>query len=200
MQTGLFYNQPQVLDLPHADICYYENFIADESAVYQRLLNDLQWQQDTIQMYGKPVLIPRMNAWYGDKGAAYSYSGLKLDPIPWTDSLLTLKQAVEQLLNIRFNSVLANYYRDGTDSVAWHSDDEPELGVNPIIASLSFGASRRFSLRQRKQPTAPVHIDLDGGSLLVMAGETQQYWHHQVPKTRKPVAGRINLTFRTIKS
>ncbi|ARN75836.1 alpha-ketoglutarate-dependent dioxygenase AlkB family protein [Oceanicoccus sagamiensis] len=198
MQAGLFSSTPQVFDLPQADISYYEDFIADEAQVYQQLLADLQWHQDTIQMYGKPVLIPRMNAWYGDKEAAYSYSGLKLTPIPWTESLLLLKQTVEQQLNRRFNSVLANYYRDGADSVAWHSDDEAELGLNPVIASLSFGATRRFSLRRKKQQQAPIHIDLHGGSLLVMAGQTQQYWHHQIAKTTKPVAGRINLTFRSI--
>lgn len=198
MQAGLFSSIPQVLDLPDAEISYYEDFIADESVIYQQLLKDLQWRQDTIQMYGKPVLIPRMNAWYGDKDAAYGYSGLSLTPIPWADSLLVLKQMVEQQLNTRFNSVLANYYRDGADSVGWHSDDEAELGHNPIIASLSFGATRRFSLRQRQQQTAPVHIDLQGGSLLVMAGATQQYWHHQIAKTAKPVAGRINLTFRRV--
>ena len=198
MQTGLFSSIPQVLDLPHAEISYYENFIADQTVVYQQLLNDLQWRQDTIRMYGKPVLIPRMNAWYGDNDAVYSYSGLSLSPIPWVDSLLVLKQLLEQQLNTPFNSVLANYYRDGADSVAWHSDDEAELGDNPIIASLSFGATRRFSLRQRQQQSAPVHINLQGGSLLVMAGETQQYWQHQIAKTAKPVAGRINLTFRRI--
>ncbi len=198
MQAGLFSSTAQMLDLPHAQISYHEDFIADESQIYQQLLADLQWKQDTIQMYGKPVLIPRMNAWYGDEGAGYSYSGLDLSPIAWTDSLLRLKQRVEQQLDIRFNSVLANYYRDGADSVSWHSDDEAELGVNPVIASLSFGATRRFSLRPRKQQTTPVHLDLKGGSLLVMAGETQQHWHHQIPKTSKPVAGRINLTFRRI--
>ncbi|WP_339339054.1 alpha-ketoglutarate-dependent dioxygenase AlkB [uncultured Oceanicoccus sp.] len=200
MQAGLFSSIPQVLDLPQADISYYQNFIADHSVIYHQLLNDLQWRQDTLRMYGKSVLIPRMNAWYGDKGAAYTYSGLNMSPIPWTDSLLALKQQVEQQLNTRFNSVLANYYRDGADSVAWHSDDEAELGHQPIIASLSFGATRRFSLRQRQQQTTPVHIDLEGGSLLVMAGSTQQYWHHQIPKTAKPVAGRINLTFRRVTS
>jgi len=200
VQAGLFSSIPQVLDLPQADISYYQNFIADHSVIYHQLLNDLQWRQDTLRMYGKSVLIPRMNAWYGDKGAAYTYSGLNMSPIPWTDSLLALKQQVEQQLNTRFNSVLANYYRDGADSVAWHSDDEAELGHQPIIASLSFGATRRFSLRQRQQQTTPVHIDLEGGSLLVMAGSTQQYWHHQIPKTAKPVAGRINLTFRRVTS
>ncbi len=150
-------------------------------------------------MYGKAVPIPRMNVWYGDAGSAYSYSGLDLSPIPWTPLLLRLKNQLEDFLNTRFNSVLANHYRDGNDGVAWHSDDEPELGATPLIASLSLGATRRFSLRSRIDSTEPPsHSELAGGSLLVMAGETQRCWQHQIPKTKKPVAGRINLTYRTV--
>ena len=199
VQSSLFSSIPQVFDLSGADICYYEDFIDNQQAVYQALLEQLSWSQDTIQMYGKPVLIPRLNAWYGDKTASYSYSGLDLSPLKWTQDLLTLKDKVEDFLAARFNSVLANHYRDGDDSVAWHSDDEKELGGQPLIASLSFGANRRFSLRSRVNKQQPaVHIDLAGGSLLVMAGDTQRYWQHQLAKTTKPVAGRINLTFRTI--
>jgi alkylated DNA repair dioxygenase AlkB len=199
MQSSFFSATPQVFKLPDAEICYYEDFIDNQQATYERLLKQLKWSQDTIQMYGKPVLIPRMNAWYGDETASYSYSGLALSPLEWTQELVSLKVKLETFLAARFNSVLANHYRSGGDSVAWHSDDEKELGTKPLIASLSFGANRRFSLRHRlDKDKAAVHIDLVGGSLLVMSGDTQRYWQHQLAKTTKPVAGRINLTFRTI--
>lgn len=202
-QDSLFASSPQCLDLPQADVRYYPHFIEDEGRYFKRLKSELQWHQDTLQMYGKPVLIPRLNAWYGDAGAAYSYSGLDLTPLPWTDTLSQLKSQLEQSLAadfgaVTFNSVLANLYRDGRDSVSWHSDDEPELGAQPLIASLSFGATRRFSLRLRGRKDRPTHIDLGAGSLLVMAGTTQRYWHHQLPKTNSAVAERINLTFRSI--
>ncbi len=205
MQSDLFLSAPLSLDLPDAEITYYPDFIQGQSHYYQTLINDINWQQDTLGLYGRQVLIPRLNAWYGESDADYSYSGLDLTPLPWTKTLLVLKSAVEQQLRARFNSVLANYYRDGADSVAWHSDDEPELGEQPLIASLSFGATRRFSLRSRfslcnnnEAKPSPKHLDLAGGSLLVMGGTTQRYWQHQIPKTRRAVAGRINLTFRTI--
>ena len=199
MQAGLFSPQPIALNLADADVLYYPHFIAQPEHFYQRLKDELAWQQDSIQMYGRWVPVPRLNVWYGDANAAYSYSGLTLVPKPWTSTLLTLKHQLRQQLNIPFNSVLANWYRDGNDSVAWHSDDEPELGTDPIIASLSFGATRRFSLRQRKNKQArPYHLELEAGSLLVMAGTTQRYWQHQLAKSKHCQAGRINLTFRNI--
>lgn len=199
MQQNLFTQEPAALDLPDADVRYYPNFIENSSVIYQTLLEEINWQQDTIQMAGRPVLIPRMNAWYGDKNAHYGYSGLKLAPQPWTPGLSSLKALVENFLQQNFNSVLANYYRDANDSVAWHADDEPELGAKPIIASLSFGATRRFSLRKKTAGgAAPIHIELASGSLLVMAGDTQEFWHHQLAKSIQPVAGRINLTYRFI--
>lgn len=199
MQAGLFTPQPITLALADADVVYYPDFIDQPEVIYQCLKDELTWQQDSIQMYGRSVPIPRLNAWYGDAGAAYSYSGIALAPKPWSSTLIALKAELQQLLKIGFNSVLANWYRNGNDSVAWHSDDEPELGVNPVIASLSFGATRRFSLRHRNnKQIKPVHIDLEAGSLLVMAGTTQRYWQHQLTKTKSCQAGRINLTFRTI--
>jgi alkylated DNA repair dioxygenase AlkB len=199
MQQNLFTEEPAALDLPDADVRYYPDFIENSSVIYHALLEEITWQQDTIQMYGRPVLIPRMNAWYGDAEAHYGYSGLKLTPHSWTPSLLSLKVLVEEFLQQNFNSVLANYYRDANDSVAWHADDEPELGLKPVIASLSFGATRRFSLRRKSAGrAAPVHIELAPGSLLVMAGDTQKFWHHQLAKNNQPVAGRINLTYRLI--
>ena len=199
MQQNLFTEQPLILDLPDADVRYYPGFIDNSAVNYRALVDEISWQQDTINMYGRSVLIPRMNAWYGDANAHYGYSGLKLAPQPWTPGLLLLKTKIEKFLQTEFNSVLANYYRDANDSVAWHADDEPELGAQPVIASLSFGATRRFSLRRKlASGVAPFHIELASGSLLVMAGDTQKFWHHQVAKIKQPVAGRINLTYRFI--
>jgi alkylated DNA repair dioxygenase AlkB len=146
-------------------------------------------------------LQPRLTAWYGDATARYSYSGLDLTPQPWTPALLALRTQVEQATGVTFNSVLLNLYRTGQDSMGWHADDEPELGPEPVIASISLGATRRFRLRPRHSqqlPHAPLGLDLPSGSLLVMRGTTQQHWQHAVPKTARPVGPRLNLTFRTI--
>lgn len=188
------------IDLVDAELYYHRDFIAQPQRCYQRLLEEVQWRQDTIMMYGRPVKIPRLNAWYGDADADYSYSGLQLAPLPWTPTLQSIREAVEAHLNQRFNSVLANLYRDGNDSVAWHSDDEPELGPAPLIASVSLGEARTFQLRHRRNKALGIHrMVLQPGSLLVMRGETQRFWHHQVPKQRAVTAGRINLTFRRIR-
>lgn len=177
------------------------DFLTEESAshYFSIFKQELQWEQSMIQVYGRRVPIPRLNAWYGDPDAGYQYSGTRLEPRSWTANLLALKQRVEKLTKHRFNSVLANLYRDGKDGVAWHSDDERELGENPVIASVSLGAVRRFMLKHRyDREESGIELMLPHGSLLVMAGETQRYWLHQVPKTAKAVGPRINLTFRTI--
>jgi alkylated DNA repair dioxygenase AlkB len=191
--------EPQRIALAGAELTYYPNFISQQQALFEQLVAELCWEQSEITMYGKPVKIPRLNAWYGDSGASYSYSGLKLQPLSWTQSLAALREALQQLLNTPFNSVLANYYRNGHDSVAWHSDDEPELGRAPTIASISLGCSRRFAFKARtpKAKTA-LTVELEGGSLLVMAGDTQHNYYHQIPKSSKVNEGRINLTFRQI--
>ncbi len=172
------------------------------SEVARRLFLELreqtQWSQDEIVMGGRRVLIPRLQAWYGDAG--YCYSGLKMTPLAWTAVLLELKHTVEVLAEARFNSVLLNLYRDGNDSVGWHSDDEVELGGAPIIASVSLGASRNFSLRQKKPGAGRLKLRLNSGDLLLMSGQLQHNWQHQLPKTQLPVGERINLTFRLIKS
>jgi len=199
MQSSLFNAQPLILDLPGAELAYYPDFIAEHESCYQQLQETISWQQDQIQMYGRRIAIPRLNAWYGDEGMNYSYSGIALTARPWTPALMKIKQQLQDKLAIAFNSVLLNYYRDGNDSVSWHADDEPELGPQPLIASLSLGATRRFSLRHKSDRKLPVqHIDLEAGSLLVMAGDTQRNWHHQIAKTRRSIGGRINLTFRSI--
>lgn len=152
-------------------------------------------------MFGKWIDQPRLTAWYADPGLSYTYSGLEWEPMEWNDILLDLKSIVENYAQYSFNSVLLNLYRDGKDSMGWHSDDEPELGKNPVIASLSFGQSRMFHLKHRfDKSTEKVRMELVNGSLLVMRGTTQHFWHHQIPKSKRPLQTRINLTFRQIQT
>lgn len=166
---------------------------------FQRLYNDVPWERRTVKVFGREVEQPRLVAWFGDAGKPYRYSGLLLQPIPWTEPLLNLRGICEELAGARFNSVLANLYRDGQDSVSWHSDDEPELGLRPVIASLSLGEPRRFDLRHRETGET-VKAELPPGSVLVMSGATQQDWKHQVAKSARAHGMRINLTFRRIQS
>lgn len=154
------------------------------------------WRQEIARVMGRAVPLPRLTAWYGEAG--YVYSGIRHEPRPWTPTLLDLKAIAEVLAGQSFNSVLLNLYRDGRDSVSWHADDEPGLGPEPVIASLSLGASRRFLLRHRRT-RARVEVVLDHGSCLVMGGAIQRHWQHQVPKTARPVGPRINLTFRRMR-
>ena len=161
------------------------------------LLAELAWQQEWIVIAGKRVLVPRRVCWYGDEGAVYRYSGVDHQPLRWTPGLLELKERVERFLGVVFNSVLCNHYRDGADSMGWHADKEKELGRDPVIASLSLGATRRFLLRHNKTKAA-VALDLDSGSLLVMQGALQHHWRHCVPKDPHCLEPRINLTFRRI--
>jgi len=143
--------------------------------------------------------VPRLLAWYGDPEARYRYSGLEHQPLPWTPLLAEIRTRVQEACGRPFNAVLLNYYRDGNDSMGWHSDDEPELGRDPLIASLNLGGTRRFDLRRKGTTRIGHSLELGDGSLLVMGGQTQHHWQHQVAKTRKPVAPRINLTFRLIR-
>ena len=185
------------LDIPDGKLYWAPEFISDldSEAYFRQLSAELNWQQETIRMFGRDILQPRLQAWYGE--AVYTYSGLTMNPAPWTPSLLAIKTACEQVCDRSFNSVLANLYRDGQDYMGWHQDNEAELGLQPVIASVSFGEERRFVLthlesRQKKE------FNLKSGSLLVMAGTTQQFWSHSVPKTQRPKSPRINLTYRTI--
>jgi len=166
--------------------------------LFERLHKEIPWAQRDVVVYGKRYPQPRLVAWFGDRGASYTYSRLTLEPLPWTESLTHIKRQVEQLAGTRFNSVLANLYRNGQDTNGWHSDDEPELGTNPIIASVSLGAVRRFDLRH-KHSKATIRCDLPSGSLLIMAGNTQSQWQHQLPRTKKVDRPRINLTFRSVR-
>lgn len=191
----------ETLNLPNSEIDLYHQFF-NESTSYQlleTLKQEINWQQEYIKIYGKENPVPRLTAWHGDEGYAYTYSGIRMEPAPWTETLLFIKQQIEPIAKVKFNSVLLNFYRDGKDGVAWHSDDEPELGNYPVIASVSFGGTRKFSLKLKDKTRSEKHdILLSNGDLLLMKGETQKYWYHQIPKTKKTVFPRINLTFRVI--
>ncbi|WP_204102867.1 MULTISPECIES: alpha-ketoglutarate-dependent dioxygenase AlkB [Spirulina sp. CCY15215] len=195
------YLQKKVVIDIDGQVILYPNFFSIEESdrFFSDLYDCIKWKQDTIKIFGKKMFLPRLTAWYGDEGQSYTYSGIEQHPDPWIPQLKSIKSKVEDISEVNFNSVLLNLYRTGKDSVSWHSDDEPELGTNPIIASVSFGATRRFSLKHKISKDRKVHIDLESGSLLLMKGETQHCWQHQIPKTSKSVKPRINLTFRVIK-
>ena len=172
----------------------------ETGTLMQVLLDETPWQQETITLWGKQHLQPRLSAWYGDAGSSYSYSGVVLEPHPWTPTLLRIKTDVEDATGSHFNSVLLNLYRDENDSVGWHSDAEAELGKCPAIASLTLGETRTFRLRHKsRKDLKPLLLELTDGSLLLMAGKTQHCWQHAVMKERSPCGPRINLTFRTIR-
>jgi len=175
------------------------NLGRNADALLRQLIAEIPWRQDNIVVWGKMYSQPRLVAWYGDRGSDYTYSGIKLTPRPWTDLLLDIKRRVEAVSATAFNSVLLNYYRDNRDSMGFHSDDEPELGARPIIASLSFGEERMFIMKHKvKKLAKPVRLRLESGSLLLMKGETQRYWKHGIAKESRPCGPRINLTFRRI--
>jgi alkylated DNA repair dioxygenase AlkB len=190
----------QHLAIPDGEVVLYLGVFkgAQHDLLFQTLLTDTHWQQHLITLYGRTVATPRLSAWYGDSDAVYSYSGLRLEPLPWIAPLREIKTVVEDLAVTCFNSVLLNLYRDGQDSMGWHSDDEPELGHNPIIVSVSLGAVRRFVLQHKKERLR-IPLDLPAGSVLIMRGATQHHWRHSLPKTRRPVGSRVNLTFRIIR-
>ena len=174
----------------------FESRLADRW--FSVLHSDIAWKEEHIVIFGEHRKVPRLVAWYGDPGASYVYSGVRHEPLPWIPPLEEIRERVERLTGHAFNSVLANLYRDGNDGMGWHADDEAELGRDPVIASVSLGATRRFRMRHRRLRDLTVDLDLEHGSLLVMAGATQHHWVHAVPKTRRPVGERINLTFRRI--
>ncbi len=197
--TTLF--EPSANLLPFdGDVRYYPGlFSASESdGLFRRLEQDINWKQEPIKLFGKEVMQPRLTAWYGDAGKSYRYSGITMQPQAWNDTLLLLKERAETLAGRSFNSALLNLYRDGLDSMGWHRDNEKELGPEPVIASLSFGATRIFKLKHMHDKKAVLPIRLEAGSLLLMQGETQQAWLHALPKTTAVKGPRINITFRMI--
>ena len=202
MQQPIEFGNSKFIELSDADLDYHHEFFPFNQAnkLFKNLQKKIEWTQNRIRFYGKESLVPRLEAWYGDPGKSYAYSGIHMDPKPWTDELLFIKKAIEPIAGVTFNSVLINYYRDGTDRVAWHSDDEKELGKNPVIGSVSLGAERKFKLRHKKYKTNGLKHDimLNHGSFLLMKGSTQHHWMHEIPRTAKPIGPRINLTFRII--
>lgn len=187
-------------NIPNGEYRFWPSLFKGQKALqlFEALKTNIDWKQESMKMYGKELKFPRLTAWYGDQDKPYSFSGITLNPHLWTEELLVIKKVIEPLAGVEFNSVLLNLYRDGTDSISWHTDAEKELGQNPIIASVNFGAERTFQLRHRESKER-IDIELSHGSLLIMEGALQHFWQHQVPKTKKPKDTRINLTFRVIK-
>jgi alkylated DNA repair dioxygenase AlkB len=189
--------------LPRAEICLWPAFLGGAAAdrLMLQLRQELPWRRDRVQVFGRAHPIPRLHSWHGDGGARYRWSGLTQAPQAWTPALTELRDQLEAHLDCRFNSVLANLYRDGRDHMGWHADNEPELGPAPVIASISVGAERDFMLRYRGpgEPVDTSRIALPHGSLLVMQGSTQQYWQHSLPRRLRVAEPRINLTFRNVR-
>ncbi len=190
-------DNPEVVINQDGLVTHWKCFLTSPLSTFQTLLDTIPWESHELMMFGKSIPQPRLTAWYGDNEEPYTYSGLTLQPHKWTEELLVIKKRCEEVAGIRFNSMLANHYRDGSDSVSWHSDDEPELGRNPTIASISLGAERRFDLRH-KETKETVKLNLSSGSLVLMSGECQHNWIHQIAKTKRVSEPRINLTFRVI--
>ena len=216
-------NQGWNIEVPHGRLFYAERFFPEDvsdrfldfvqssergnasdsrSGIEDVITNppamNIRWKQQSLKMFGRQIDLPRLTAWYGDVGASYSYSGIESEPEPWNDALLYLKRKIESCTENSFNSVLLNWYRDGEDHLSWHSDDEPELGKNPVIASASFGAPRDFLLRRINNRKQKLIIPLVHGSLLVMSGALQHHWEHSIPKRKRIDSPRFNLTFRNV--
>jgi DNA-N1-methyladenine dioxygenase (EC 1.14.11.-) len=186
--------------LPDAELHYYPQFLDSEEAwlLLRRLQQQVEWRQDRVRLFGREHPIPRLQAFYSDPGIHYTYSRLRLAGQAWLPVLLPLKQRLESLCQQRFNALLLNFYRDGQDAMGWHADDEPELGPDPLIASVSLGAERRFRLRHNRRRDSHTLV-LAHGSLLLMGGPTQHHWQHCLPRSRRCCEPRINLTFRLIR-
>ena len=187
------------LPMLDADVKFwrYVDLGRDSDRLLQQLIGDGVWRQEKITVYGKPYLQPRLSAWHGD--LAYSYSGIRLEPLPWTPTLLDIRRRVESLVEHDFNSVLLNYYRDQKDRMGMHSDDEPELGQQPVIASLSLGETRTLLFRHRsRKDLKTIKLALPHASLLLMRGDTQQHWRHGIDAEKHACGARINLTFRSV--
>ena len=190
----------QSIPLTGADIAFDPGWLpaAQADVLFESLLREVPWEVHRIRMFGRTVDSPRLSCWIGDADARYRYSGAEFEPRPWPKGLVAVRERLANELGCGFNSVLANRYRDGRDAMGWHRDDEPELGVQPVIGSLSLGATRRFRLKPDDAAVAPLSLDLPHGSLLVMRGDTQAAFRHALPRTAKAVGERINLTFRRI--
>lgn len=205
MQPDLFQQSSKLAfidhDLGDARIREYPQLFSPEHAneLLKALLAQIPWRQDSIRIAGKWIPVPRLQCWMGDGGSRYAYSGIQLEPVPWQPPITAIREKIQALGDADFNSVLLNYYRNGQDSVAWHADDEPELGANPVIASLSLGAERKFQLRHKRDKSRDrYHMLLRSGSVLIMGKTLQNNWLHQLPKETTLQSPRINLTFRQL--
>jgi len=194
------WTQPKNILPRNGEAFLFDSFftVRESKEIFAELLEGIEWKQDHMTIYSKQVNLPRLTAWYGNEGKCYKYSGIVNKPLPWTDFLLDIKQFVEDRLDIHFNSALLNFYRNESDSIGWHSDNEPELGINPVIASLSFGGNRVFQFKHKEYLREQVSQNLQSGSLLLMRGNTQTNWLHRLSKSRKYYEPRINITFRKI--
>ncbi len=190
----------RLLALPGAEVRYIEGWLDPDQArtAMQGLRTEVLLTQHRVRMFGRELLAPRLSAWVGDPGASYTYSRVRHEPLAWTPTLAALRDRLDSEFSVRFNSVLVNCYRDGRDSMGWHADDEPELGAEPLIASISLGAERVMRFRSRGENRATHTLNLAAGSLLLMAGRTQQLYQHAIDKTRAAVGERINLTYRLV--
>lgn len=192
---------PGMVELPEPEVDWYPDWLSLATAgdMLERLKEEVVWKQDSIGTPGGVKPLPRLTAWQGEPGAVYIYSGIRNEPLPWSTTVLVLKNLAEEVTRAHFNSVLLNRYRSGNDSMGWHADRERELGPTPVIASVSLGAARRFDLRHNGTGTIRT-FELTSGSLLVMRGSTQAQWRHRVPKAPAVQGERINLTFRWVSS
>ncbi len=197
----MFPSEEIQLNLPDAKISYFPNFFNEAEAhfYYETFLKTLPWQQDDITVFGKTYAQPRLTALFANNNKSYSYSNITMQPHNFSNDLLAIKHRIETKTDAIFTTCLANLYRDGQDSNGWHADNEKELGKNPVIASVTFGEARHFHLKHRRDKTLREKLLLAHGSLLLMQGETQHHWLHQIAKTKRQIQPRINLTFRVIK-
>lgn len=197
----MLFSEEIKLNLPDADISYFPGFLdlKDADNYFDRLLKTIPWQQDDITVFGKTHPQPRLTALFASNNKPYSYSNITMQPHGFTSALSEIKKLIEQQVETVFTTCLANLYRDGQDSNGWHADNEKELGINPIIASVTLGAPRYFNLKHKDNPKLKHKLLLEHGSLLLMKGETQHHWLHQIAKTKRVIKPRINLTFRVIK-
>lgn len=196
----MFFKEKIELNLPDSSIVYYPEFfnLEESDQYFNSLLKTIKWRQDDIMVYGKTYKQPRLTALYANNNEPYSYSNITMLPLEFTSELKNVKQKIDNFAQVEFTTCLLNLYRDGQDSNGWHADDEKELGKNPIIASLSFGEKRLFKLKHKTNNNLKKDLELHHGSLLLMKGPTQHNWLHSIPKTKKKVGKRINLTFRVI--
>lgn len=193
-------SKPQKIPIADGELLYYSEFLDEVSGIslFEQLQATINWTTRTLKLYGKERLMPRLLAWYADPGVHYEYSGGRSPHNDWTPALLQLKNRVETVAEEPFNGALLNLYRDGQDSMGWHSDDEAALGTNPTIASISLGAERIFHLQHKYKAIQTIKIALQPGSLLLMRGSLQRHWQHQLPKTRRQIGARINITYRWV--